>query len=93
MRTKGSIGKNNCWSLNVSVNGNEIHNQEYKTLQDISSVLGFTYNQVVEISNKRKKIGKGTFDTQYSIKRIDKKTGCIIEGVSDEVPVLSLKMA
>tara|TARA_R110000824_G_C15029744_1_gene659228 strand:- start:210 stop:491 length:282 start_codon:yes stop_codon:yes gene_type:complete len=93
MRTKGSIGKNNCWSLNVSVNGNEIHNQEYKTLQEISSILGFTYNQVVEISNKRKKIGKGTFDTQYSISRIGKKTGCIVEEVSEDAPVLSLKIA
>lgn len=87
------MGKNNCWSLNVSVNGNVIHNEEYKTLQDISSILGFTYNQVVEISNKRKKIGKGTFDTQYSIKRIGKKTGCIEQTPPPEIPVLPLKVA
>ena len=34
----------------VSINDNELHKQEYKTLKDISNDLNLTYQQVADLS-------------------------------------------
>ena len=67
MRKKGSTTKIDCWGLKVNNCGNCIHEGKYKTLKDMASELGFTYNQMVEMSSGRKKVKNGKFDTTYEI--------------------------
>ena len=73
MRSKGSKTEVLCWRLEV-VNQNEIiYTNEYKTLNEVATELGITYNQVVEMSSGRKKQLKGRFDTSYRFIKINKK--------------------
>jgi len=73
MRSKGSKTEVLCWRLEV-VNQNEIiYTNEYKTLNEVATELGITYNQVVEMSSGRKKQLKGRFDTTYRFIKINKK--------------------
>tara|TARA_R110002020_G_scaffold83357_1_gene206479 strand:+ start:1054 stop:1305 length:252 start_codon:yes stop_codon:yes gene_type:complete len=73
MRNTGSKTKAKCWKCQITTNGIEVLNDDYATLQEIAEELGYTYNQVVEISNKRKKSMNGKYDTQYHIERIKYK--------------------
>ncbi len=44
-----------CFNCKVSIQGKEIHNKEYKSLKEISSELGLTYQQVADYSVGRVK--------------------------------------
>tara|TARA_R100000231_G_scaffold94253_1_gene70766 strand:+ start:1317 stop:1622 length:306 start_codon:yes stop_codon:yes gene_type:complete len=76
MRSKGSKTNINCWKLEVYNQNNIIFENEYKTLNEIANEIGFTYNQVVEISSGRKKQPTGRFDTSYKFIKLNKKN-CI----------------
>tara|TARA_R110002096_G_scaffold303082_1_gene498144 strand:+ start:179 stop:511 length:333 start_codon:yes stop_codon:yes gene_type:complete len=81
MRTKGAITKKLCFNLKVVNNeGEEMFNGDFITLKDIAKHLGFTYNQVVEITRKRKKKKEGKYEINYLITSIGK-----IKEIIDEV--------
>ena len=73
MRTKGSKTKVDCWNLKVHNCDNCIYEKDYKTLKEMASDCGFTYNQMVEMSSGRKKIKCGRFDTKYEINKMSGK--------------------
>ena len=71
MRTKGAKTSKDCWNCEAFCNSARILNRQFKTLQDIANELDLTYNQVVEISNGRKKQTQGKYGTQYYISKIN----------------------
>ena len=73
MRTKGAITKKECFNCKVVCNDEILQDRNYITLKDVAEDLGMTYNQVVEITRNRKKMGKGKYDTQYLISNLNKK--------------------
>ena len=73
MRLKGSKTTINCWRLEVYNQNNIIFENEYRTLNEIANEIGFSYNQVVEISSGRKKQPSGRFDTTYKFIKLNKK--------------------
>jgi hypothetical protein len=80
MRTIGAITKINCWELKILCNNQEVGGGEFPTLQTIADELGFTRNIVNEIVNKRRHKGKGKYDTQYLIKKLETPTESL-EGI------------
>lgn len=70
MRKSGNITKKLCWNLIISIDGNIIKEQKYRTLKDISNELNLSYNIVSEMAMGRKKNKSGTFEPQYSFKRL-----------------------
>jgi hypothetical protein len=70
MRTKGAVTNKSCWRCIVKMGDEELLNKDYTTLTSVGKDLGFTYHQVVEISNKRKKNKKGLYEPQYQIFKI-----------------------
>ena len=84
MRVKGSKTNVNCWKIEVVNQNNIIFEGEYTTLKAVANELGFSYNQVVEISSGRKKQSKGRFDTFYKFIKINKKD-CLEEEVLEVV--------
>ena len=96
MRTKNAKTQVECWDCCVSVDDKTIFEGRFKTLRDVACEIGFSYHQVVEISNNRKKQGKGKYDAKYTITRITKEPENPPESLFAEsslVPVLSLKTA
>ena len=88
MRKKGCSTKVDCWDLKVHNCDKCIHQQKYKTLKDMADDLGYSYNQMVEMSSGRKKKGKGKYDTQYEIIKLSGKLNKddeIIPEVQEEV--------
>ena len=71
MRTKGAFTKKKCWTLIVKdYLGNEIINQEYGTLSQIATELGYSYNIIVDMVNKRKRSLKGRYEPIYIISKL-----------------------
>jgi len=87
MRTKGAITKKECFNCKVICNGEILQDRNYITLKDVAKDLGMTYNQVVEITRGRKKIGKGKYDVKYDISKIkqNKETIEKIKDLEDEI--------
>lgn len=73
MRTAGSKTLKNCFNLSIVVNNQEIYNNDFKTLKEISEELGFTYNKVIEIKRNRRKQLTGRYEPQYYINKIGKE--------------------
>ena len=44
-----------CFNCKVSINGNILHDKQYKTLKEISDELNLSYQQVADYSAKRVK--------------------------------------
>tara|TARA_R110002096_G_scaffold203106_3_gene388017 strand:+ start:229 stop:459 length:231 start_codon:yes stop_codon:yes gene_type:complete len=76
MRKIGDITQKICWKLEISVNDNIVYQNEYSTLRDIASELGYSYNIVSEIVMGRKKNRQGKYDAQYSIKKLSDCQEC-----------------
>lgn len=72
MRKKGCKTEKSCWKLEVVNQNSVIFCGEYSTLNEIANELGYTYNQVVEISNGRKKQPSGRYDTNYRFTKLSK---------------------
>lgn len=70
MRKSGDYTKKECWKLIVSVNDNIIKEQRYRTLKDISTDLGVSYNVISEMALGRKKNKKGTYEPQYTFRKL-----------------------
>lgn len=70
MRIKGAKTNIECWLVVVKANNQVLMADRFTTLKLVAKELGLTYNVVVEIVNERRKQRSGTYDTQYSIKRL-----------------------
>tara|TARA_R110000803_G_scaffold11657_1_gene34676 strand:- start:5751 stop:6002 length:252 start_codon:yes stop_codon:yes gene_type:complete len=53
--------------------GQVIHEDKYKTLKEMASDIGYSYNQVVELSSGRRKKHSGKYDSTYLINKIVNK--------------------
>lgn len=65
----------NCFNCKITQNDSVLHDQDYKTLKDISSDIGLSYNIIADISSKRKvnkKYNDFKFFPKIEIKRLDK---------------------
>ena len=62
MRTKGAKTEKECWKLKISYPDYIVKEGTYKTLQDVATDLGLTYNQVSEMTNK----GRNKTKSKYS---------------------------
>tara|TARA_R110000737_G_scaffold129543_3_gene161824 strand:+ start:2212 stop:2583 length:372 start_codon:yes stop_codon:yes gene_type:complete len=73
MRTKGSATNALCWECKVINQDQVIHEGKYKTLKDMATDIGYSYNQVVELSSGRRKKHSGKYDSTYLINKIVNK--------------------
>lgn len=73
MRTKGSQTNALCWECKVMNQGQVIHEGKYKTLKEMAEDIGYSYNQVVELSSGRRKKHSGKYDSTYLINKIVNK--------------------
>tara|TARA_R110000787_G_scaffold91424_1_gene192731 strand:- start:167 stop:370 length:204 start_codon:yes stop_codon:yes gene_type:complete len=66
------------FQVEVKLNNNTIHNNQYKSLKEIADILGMTYQQVADINSGRfcpKFINKDfIFQPEIIIQRIIKTT-------------------
>ncbi len=68
--------QHNCFNCKITQNGQEVHNQDYTTLKDISDDIGLSYSIVADISSGRKKNLKYNnfkYFPKVEINRIQKK--------------------
>lgn len=69
-RKFGNTTNKICWNLTIIIDEKTILNRDYKTLQDIATELGYSYNVVSEMAINRKKRNKGKYDTQYHFTKL-----------------------
>jgi len=65
----------NCFNCKITQNDSVLHDKDYKTLKDISTDIGLSYNIIADISSKRKvnkKYSDFKFLPKIEIKRLDK---------------------
>tara|TARA_R110000822_G_scaffold108763_1_gene238387 strand:- start:26 stop:262 length:237 start_codon:yes stop_codon:yes gene_type:complete len=65
----------NCFNCKITQNDVVLHDEDYKTLKDISTDIGLSYNIIADISSKRKvnkKYSDFKFLPKIEIKRLDK---------------------
>tara|TARA_R110002110_G_scaffold54567_2_gene156484 strand:+ start:966 stop:1208 length:243 start_codon:yes stop_codon:yes gene_type:complete len=65
----------NCFNCKITQNHIVLHDEDYKTLKDISTDIGLSYNIIADISSKRKvnkKYSDFKFLPKIEIKRLDK---------------------
>ena len=76
--TLDTIGttKGTTKGTNENENENILHNKNYKTLKEISSELGLTYQQVADLSSRKqlKKYQEFKYFPKIEIKRIKKES-------------------
>ena len=65
-----------CNQDGTNENENILHNKNYKTLKEISSELGLTYQQVADLSSRKqlKKYQEFKYFPKIEIKRIKKQS-------------------
>jgi hypothetical protein len=67
--------KTNCFNCKITLNDNELHNKDYKSLKEISDDLGLSYAIIADLSNGRKqskKYDKFKYQPKIEISRINK---------------------